>query len=112
MARKSMIPWAQVQGAVWMIGLAILAWQNWWWPGILVLVAVSGIVEGIVRNYTAQDEEAKALAQQRITLLPEQCPSCGSPVDAQSVKWVNQTTANCPYCGTKLTRQTAAASAQ
>ncbi|MEZ4662468.1 MAG: zinc ribbon domain-containing protein [Caldilineaceae bacterium] len=112
MGRKNLIPWGQVQGAVWLIGLAILAWQGWWWPGILILVAISGITEGIIRNYTAHGEESKALEQQRTSSLPEQCPSCGSPVDAQSVKWVSQTTANCPYCGTKLTRQPTAASAQ
>ncbi|MCB9155988.1 MAG: zinc ribbon domain-containing protein [Caldilineaceae bacterium] len=102
--RKNLIPWGQIQGAVWLVGLAIIAWQNWWWPGILVLVALSGIVEGIIRNYTTHDAESKALEQQRVTSLPEQCPSCGSPVDAQNVRWINQTTANCPYCGTKLTQ--------
>lgn len=112
MVRKNLIPWAQVQGAVWLIGLAILAWQGWWWPGILILVALSGIVEGVIRNYTAQDEASRELDQRRTAALPEQCPSCGSPVDAQNVKWVSQTTANCPYCGTKLNRSTPTASAQ
>ena len=36
------MPWRKVQGAIWLIGLAILAWQDWWWPGILILVAISG----------------------------------------------------------------------
>ncbi len=39
-------PWHNVQGAIWLIGLAIIAWQGWWWPGILVLVALSMILEG------------------------------------------------------------------
>ena len=30
-------PWKRIQGAVWLIGLAILAWQGWWWPRILVV---------------------------------------------------------------------------
>ncbi len=34
-------PWGNIQTVVWLVGLAILAWHGWWWPGILVLVAVS-----------------------------------------------------------------------
>ena len=42
-------PWKQIQGAIWLIGLAILFWKGWWWPGILVLVAISGLFEAFVR---------------------------------------------------------------
>lgn len=30
------LPWKQIQSAIWLIGLAILFWQGWFWPGILV----------------------------------------------------------------------------
>jgi hypothetical protein len=33
---------------VWLIGLAILFWKGWWWPGILVLVAISAVLEAVI----------------------------------------------------------------
>jgi hypothetical protein len=30
-------PWRNIHGAIWLIGLAILFWKGWWWPGILIL---------------------------------------------------------------------------
>ena len=41
-------PWRNIHGAVWLIGLAVIAWQGWWWPGILVLVAISMILEAVI----------------------------------------------------------------
>lgn len=35
--------WKQVQVAIWLVGLAILAWKDWWWPAILILAAISGL---------------------------------------------------------------------
>lgn len=31
----------QVGGAVFLIGLGIIAWMNFWWPGIMFVVAAS-----------------------------------------------------------------------
>ena len=44
-------PWRSLHAAVWLIGLAILFWTNWRWPGILVLVAISGIIEALIKRY-------------------------------------------------------------
>lgn len=34
--------------------------------------------------------------------LPAQCPSCGAPVRPDEVTWLDQTSAECPYCGSVL----------
>ena len=102
--------WKKVQTAIWLIGLAILAWQGWWWPGILVLVAISGLTEAALHWYVGkQQAEAAALVQQqevvrqRAASLPDACPNCGSPISEESVVWKGVSTATCPYCGGSVT---------
>jgi hypothetical protein len=103
------VPWQKIQGAIWLIGLAILAWQGWWWPGILVLVALSGLFQGAVQLYLArtsqqanvQDEE-KNLAQERAAWLPATCPKCGAPLSVTTVRWTGPKTGDCPYCNANL----------
>ncbi len=97
------MPWDKIQGAIWLIGLAILAWQDWWWPGILILVAISGLTQAGLRLYLERQKKAQELHQARQTLLPDTCPSCGSPVNAGTVKWTGSTAAACPYCGNSVT---------
>ncbi|MBV7327581.1 hypothetical protein KFU94_04825 [Chloroflexi bacterium TSY] len=96
------IPWEQVQGAVWLIGLAIIAWQGWWWPGILVLVAISALVQGVVETVQKQQKAERKLEKERSIALPDQCPNCGSPTNAENVKWTSKTAADCSFCGTQL----------
>jgi hypothetical protein len=36
--------WGGMSGGVFLIGLAIIAWLNWWWPGILVLCGVTALL--------------------------------------------------------------------
>jgi hypothetical protein len=31
-----------------LLGLALIAWRNWWWPGILVLVGVTTLTSGLI----------------------------------------------------------------
>ncbi len=101
--------WKQIQSAIWLVGLAILAWQNWWWPGILVLVAFSGLVQAgfqmaLSKQTQTQQEvsQAKDLAKERGEWLPAICPSCGGPLSVSTVNWTGPTTADCPYCKTNL----------
>ena len=101
--------WKQIQSAVWLIGLAILAWQNWWWPGILVLFAISGLVQAGIQMYlstqskTQQEaSQAKDLAKERGEWLPPICPSCGAPLSVSTVNWTGAATADCPYCKANL----------
>ena len=101
--------WQQVQSAIWLIGLAIIALRGWWWPGILVLVAISGLTQALIASYldkNAAREEAvvkqKNLEETRATALPEQCPGCGAPLDTKRVIWRSDTTASCPYCNKSI----------
>ena len=34
--------------------------------------------------------------------LPIHCPSCGGPIHADDVEWLDATTAECPYCGSGM----------
>lgn len=123
-------PWRNIQGAVWLIGLAILAWKNWWWPGILVLIAASGIVEALIMQFAPNsfEEEEKGvplspssplspplssqppaaektsppIVENRLELLPSNCPKCGGPIRGHEVKWTGAQSADCPYCGANL----------
>ncbi len=110
-------PWRSVHGAVWLVGIALLAWTGWWWPGILILVAVSMVVEGIAAAALSKPEPAgQPLPAQpsptsapppepptyRIDMLPSNCPKCAGPIHGKDVAWTSPTTADCPYCGTSL----------
>jgi len=96
------VPWQRIQGAVWMLGIAILAWQDWWWPGILVLVAISGLAQGIVQLYYSRTNEERQLTQERAAWLPSICPNCGGPLSVSTVNWTGSDTADCPYCKANL----------
>jgi hypothetical protein len=114
-------------------GLALLAWKNWWWPGILILLALSGVIEALImqkapNSYVeAADDDNRddapapppapptplkpaspIQADQHPELLPSNCPKCGAPVDSRDVKWTGPRSADCSYCGAKLPMEKAA----
>lgn len=109
-------PWRSIHGAIWLIGLAILFWQGWWWPGILVLVAVSGVAEALIRQYAPDAVErtvppapavpaagpVAAPPEHRLERLPATCPKCGGPIRGYEVKWTGPQSADCPFCGVNL----------
>lgn len=120
-------PWGKLHGAIWIIGLAILAWHGWWWPGILVLVAISMILEGLLMQFAPEAfEKEEPLSQpspiapptkpasfvpsslepsapgHRFELLPTICARCGGPIRGHEVKWTGPQSADCPYCGANL----------
>lgn len=115
-------PWRNVHTAVWVIGLAILAWRGWWWPGILVLVAISLVVEAALMRFAPHAfEVVKPVSgtapvstpsmpmppvsrppEHRFDLLPSVCPKCGGPIRGREVKWTGPQSADCPYCGANL----------
>lgn len=107
------IPWQRIQSALWLIGLAIIAWQGWWWPGILVLAALSGLFQAGVQLYLKRQEEQQQSAEkraelnaQRIAWLPAVCPQCGGPLSVESVQWSDDALGACPYCKANLRPQT------
>ena len=122
--RKLVGPWRNLHGAIWLVGLAILFWRGWFWPGILVLIALSMALEGILLRLAPQafEEEVEAPSppaapvaaeaapesisppapEHRLELLPRTCPSCGGPIRGSEVKWTGPQSADCPYCGANL----------
>jgi hypothetical protein len=120
-------PWRNLHGAVWLIGLAILAWKGWWWPGILILIAISSVVEALIGQYvpgavekieqppippvppippippvTSPATRAASTSERHPELLPTTCPNCGGPTRGHVVKWTGPQSADCPYCGANL----------
>ncbi len=130
--RKLVGPWRSIHGAVWLIGLAILFWKGWFWPGILVLIGISAIVEAVIRimvpssTEPAMEDRKSEVAQpatgpvaqpaavstgtsesgHRADLLPSVCPKCNAPVRGDEVKWTGPQSANCAYCGANLPART------
>ncbi len=119
--------WESIHAVIWLLGLAVIAWQGWWWPGILVLVAISILFEafakkvapGSVRTITEDDRgifsetvvpPPAPVAEMkkdepdyhRADLLPTNCPKCGGPTRGFEVIWTGPQSADCPFCGTNL----------
>lgn len=123
--KKLVGPWRSLHAVIWLVGLYILFTRNSFFPGILVLLAISAIYEGLLQRYAphAFEEPAPVEAtnpaeerrlepapgmvstptqEHRIELLPQVCPSCNGPIRGYEVKWTGAQSANCPYCGTNL----------
>jgi membrane protein implicated in regulation of membrane protease activity len=103
------VPWKKIQSAIWLVGLAILFWKGWWWPGILILAAISGLFQGLVQLYLERNKTQKeaqvqeqALTQERAAWLPAVCPKCGGPLSVSTVRWTGLNTGDCPYCSANL----------
>jgi hypothetical protein len=114
-------PWRRLHVLIWLLGLAILAWWNLWWPGILFLVAISILYEAILSQLAPQAFEelepqtsqaptaptpsttaAPETREHRFELLPSVCPKCSAPIRGSEVKWTGPQSADCPYCGANL----------
>ena len=117
--KKLVGPWRSLHGAIWLIGLAILLWRGWIWPGILVLIAISMLIEALLMQFAPQafaevePQASEAIApppspateatlEHRAELLPSACPKCGAPIRGVEVKWTGPRSADCPYCGANL----------
>jgi hypothetical protein len=113
--------WRRLHAIIWLLGLAILAWGNWWWPGILVLIAISILYEAILNQFAPQAFEepesrmpqtpatpvssvpvAPTPQEHRFELLPSVCPKCSAPIRGSEIKWTGPQSADCPYCGANL----------
>ena len=118
-------PWQSIQSAIWLIGLAILFIKGWWWPGILILIAISMITQAVIQiavpdAVEEEIEEVKAPAKVEAPqpavveppqpaepehpthLLPSECPQCNAPIRGHEVEWSGPQSADCPYCGANL----------
>ena len=117
--------WRSLHGVIWVLGIIILTSRGWWWPGILVLFAISAIYEGLLQHFAPEayveeepEESAKpagtiriepaptfappAPQEHRIELLPQVCPNCNAPIRGHEVRWTGPQSANCAYCGSNL----------
>jgi hypothetical protein len=94
--------WEKVHGAIWLIGLAILFATDHIWPGILILVAISSLAQAGLMAYVKRNQEVQTLTTEREAHLPENCPNCGGPLNAASVRWQGKQSAICPYCGSTV----------
>lgn len=93
--------YAAVHSAIWLIGLAVLFYTGNWFPGILVLVALSGIAQALLQRMAKQEEAKTAAiheARQAALSVPPTCPTCGAAINASNVNWSGASTAHCPYC--------------
>ncbi len=94
-----------VQSAIWLVGLAILFWTGYWFPGILILVAISGVTQALLSSMASRQEQKvaeqaalAASARSAAMAVPPNCPTCGAAISAGSVTWTGPATAQCPYC--------------
>ena len=39
-----------ITGAAWLFGLAALFYTGWWWPGIMIIIGISALIEGIANR--------------------------------------------------------------
>jgi DNA-directed RNA polymerase subunit RPC12/RpoP len=117
----------QFHAVLWLVGLAVLAMTDSWWPGILILVVISILLESAVKrkDQSGSDmEEPETVTEEkpevapapplrvetvappagthRAEWLPLNCPKCGAPTRAADVRWTGDSSAACPYCGSNL----------
>jgi DNA-directed RNA polymerase subunit RPC12/RpoP len=118
---------ASIHSLIWLVGLVVLAITDWWWPGILVLVIISVLLETVGKR-GSQSEAGEELPEpiveekpvvmppspshmetvapmpevHRAEWLPLSCPKCGAPTRAGEVHWTGDSSAACPYCGSNL----------
>ncbi len=100
-----------VTGAVFMIGLAILFATDWIWPGILVLVGITGLLGAYVERSTPDEDDIPLRVDDPDGESPQpvryasQCTSCGATTPQElQVGTATQQAGFCSFCGTQLDR--------
>jgi len=116
-----------IYGALWMAGIAVLAITGWWWPGIMVVVAITSAAQAIygarsqrshvvvtpapaippapVRIVGAAEAAPRAAARPAVNAaarMPTQCRSCGAGLGHDLVLWRGERAAVCAYCNTPV----------
>src|SRR5690554_5533742 len=79
-------PRESISSAIFLIGLAALFYFDWFWPGILVLVGVTGVAEALLRQWLPDPEEIPLKVENPEgkppsappLRIPARCPSCGA----------------------------------
>ncbi len=103
-------PRKSISGGIFLIGLAILFATDHFWPGILVLIGVTSMVEVFLRRMTPDDEDIplrvdlpeRLASKPELVRYPAKCPHCGAPVPEPLQEGTNKHSAACAYCGATL----------
>jgi len=109
--KKLIGPWKAVHTAVWLVGLAVLFWKGWWWPGILVLVAITVLLDALIEMVAPEAlvEEARhdepVPAPPLVTNAAAVVPNPAAAVPVETLKPVEPQhrlellPSECPKCG-------------
>jgi len=125
--KKLVGQWRNLHGAIWLIGLAILFWRGSFWPGILILIAISALIQIAIMRFVPnsyveevpQTPISSEMPDPPLSLqpflgtlgekvvnhpeqLPTNCPRCGAPSRGHEVKWTGPYSADCAFCGANL----------
>ncbi len=97
-----------VHSGVWLIGLAILFLTGLWWPGILVLVGISMVLQWVFSKDSSPDVFEQAPQSPPAQVPPVAPASVAAPVTppapvsftpAQQYHPVTALPSACPHCG-------------
>ena len=67
------------------------------------LTAEAGQIEAYLKSaMPAGFVAAPPAGAAKTRLLPTTCPGCGGPIRSDEVDWVDEATAECPYCGSAV----------
>lgn len=111
MSKRSGSRTANVNAAIWLIGLGILWLTDLWWPGILILIGLSMLVNATQR--TRDDEEPEIITktaplseEKTPAEAPEEVPWAEDEAETPSFVQAKQFRGdplllpeNCPSCG-------------
>lgn len=64
--------------------------------------AIKTWLTGLEKTDAVSEWGAEPAAREIKARLPLSCPSCGGVVDPSEVEWVDESTAQCSYCGSML----------
>jgi len=62
------------------------------------------IVE-LLEKRLPEEENTDLVQDEFFTTLPTQCESCGAPIRSNEVKWIDENTAECLFCGNPVRRE-------
>lgn len=95
-------------GAIWLVGIGIMMLTGFWWPGILVLIGLSLILEAVFKESTPQIFDDVRPSSVVVDAPP---PAASAPVrpvvtmpvappaPAYTTHRLDLLPANCPHCG-------------
>ncbi len=59
-------------------------------------------IQTVISQNTPANFTPTGMPASKPRTLPTKCPGCGGPIRSDEVDWVDEITAECPYCGSSL----------